>query len=92
MGVFPEGASPYGVLDMSGNVWEWCRTKWEESYENYWGDDSLEGDEGRVVRGGSFVGDNLDARCACRFGGIPSNCDWHVGFRLVLSSVSTSEL
>jgi len=28
VGMFPEGASPYGVMDMAGNVWEWCSTLW----------------------------------------------------------------
>jgi formylglycine-generating enzyme required for sulfatase activity len=34
VGSFPGGASPYGVQDLSGNVWEWCATKWQDSYED----------------------------------------------------------
>ena len=65
VGSFPSGASPCGILDMSGNVWEWCRTQWRSSYEA----PAVDGPEGmasRVVRGGSFFNDHQGARCAAR--------------------------
>jgi len=56
VGIFPDGSSPYGVLDMVGNAWKWCLTKWrEDSLEPE--DNSLEGSSKRVYRGGSWGSD-----------------------------------
>ncbi|MBE2233803.1 MAG: SUMF1/EgtB/PvdO family nonheme iron enzyme, partial [Anaerolinea sp.] len=53
VGIFPKGKSECGALDMSGNVWEWCLTRWRDSY-NSPPDDDPGGDIMRVLRGGSF--------------------------------------
>ncbi|NOZ28403.1 MAG: SUMF1/EgtB/PvdO family nonheme iron enzyme [Chloroflexi bacterium] len=93
VGCFPGGKAECGAEDMSGNVWEWCSTKRRDDYNNYEEkvDDELEGDEVRVLRGGSFYLDLGSARCAFRFRDVPYVRGWYFGFRVVLLP-STSEL
>ena len=88
VGIFPEGASPYGCLDMAGNVWEWTRSLFKGyPYQAEDGRENLEaGAEGlRVVRGGSFRYCRNYARCASRDGNVPSSGDGYLGFRVMVS-------
>jgi formylglycine-generating enzyme required for sulfatase activity len=82
-----QGASPYGLLDMAGNVWEWTQSL----YKSYPYDPSAEaGDsdeqERRVLRGGSYGYKAAYARCAFRLRLNPDSRGRDIGFRLVLSS------
>ncbi len=87
VGLFPDGESPagdngFGVRDASGNVWEWCATKHRETYEEP-EDNDLGGSAVRVLRGGSFAGSNIFARCAFRYWNLPDFIYGLIGFRLV---------
>jgi formylglycine-generating enzyme required for sulfatase activity len=74
--------SPFGVLDLSGNVWEWCLPKWKEAFQ-FPEDVAAEGTEVRVQRGGAFDFSPKDARVAARDDTKPSNHRSHDGFRVV---------
>jgi formylglycine-generating enzyme required for sulfatase activity len=78
VGMYPQGASPVGVLDMSGNVYERCLNEYEDAQNT-----GLAGNARRVVRGGSWAGDRDGARCAYRLRFNPRNRSGTVGFRLV---------
>jgi iron(II)-dependent oxidoreductase len=89
VGSFPDGASPYGVMDMVGNVCEWVADWYDSNYysrspqQNPKGPDyGEESAFGGVLRGGSWtIPDATALRCADRYWlsrGI-WNLDW--GFR-----------
>lgn len=82
VGLFPDGASPYGVCDMSGNVYDWCMSKWHSSYviEE---DNSIEGVSNRVVRGGSMFSSPSTARVTYRDGKPPQGRYIRLGFRIM---------
>jgi formylglycine-generating enzyme required for sulfatase activity len=83
VGMYPQGASPVGALDMSGNVWEWCLNE----HDRPQGID-LSGTARRVVRGGSWGVAQVDARASCRDDFAPANRRYYLGLRVVRSSPS----
>jgi len=87
VGSYPDGASPYGVLDMAGNVWEWTSSKYAAyPYDPDDGREKPEGDENRTLRGGSFWNTGNGVRCANRAHWDPDYRYVIPGFRVVAVS------
>jgi formylglycine-generating enzyme required for sulfatase activity len=89
LGCFHDGVSPCGCEELSGNVWEWCRTEWQEGYRQY--QNELPGMVRCVVRGGAFYCSPRSVRCAFRYGDEPGFRFFYLGFRVCVSPfLSTS--
>lgn len=78
VGIFPHGVSPYGLFDMSGNVWEWCASLFDAPDQ-----DDPESPDLRVLRGGSWFNPQSAAETTYRTSGDPDGRSSLVGFRVV---------
>jgi formylglycine-generating enzyme required for sulfatase activity len=84
IGAFPRGASPFGIEDMAGNVFEWCL----DYFEPYKGKPRVNPRGGvlgqrRIYRGGSWKSRPASLRATARHFNMPDYSSNDVGFRIV---------
>jgi formylglycine-generating enzyme required for sulfatase activity len=88
VGQYHEGVSPYGVLDMAGNVWEWTASlDGLYPYAPHNGRERAGAEGRRIARGGCYANPQGFARCACRFRFAPDVRNPFLGFRLAFTPV-----
>jgi formylglycine-generating enzyme required for sulfatase activity len=95
VGCFPGGASPSGVEELSGNVWEWTRSLYgkypyptSEKARAQREDLHVSDEKSRMLRGGAFSDGHGNVRCACRNRNHPHYRYWLIGFRVVVRPCS----
>jgi formylglycine-generating enzyme required for sulfatase activity len=87
VGSFPAGASPYGCLDLAGNVWEWTLSLYRPY--PYQPDDrnDPEAAGNRTLRGGAWFDVPRRARVSARSRRQPGDFYYGIGVRLVVAPV-----
>jgi len=88
VGFYSNGVSPYGCLDMAGNVWEWCADWYNAAYYGQSPKDNPQGPQSgtdRTIRGGSWTNENGGIRSANRDLCWPTERLSSFGFRVALS-------
>jgi formylglycine-generating enzyme required for sulfatase activity len=83
VGSYPRGASPFGIEDMAGNVFEWCL----DFFQNYKGSERVNprgpiGGQKRIYRGGSWKSRAGNLRTTARNFNLPDYSSNDVGFRV----------
>ncbi len=90
VGQYPDGASPYGALDMAGNVWEWVEDWYSASYYQLMPGANPRGPISgtlKVVRGGSWVNDADIIRSTNRGYPVPEYTSHNYGFRCAVTNL-----
>ncbi|MGH2667538.1 MAG: formylglycine-generating enzyme family protein [bacterium] len=89
VGSHPTGASPYGLLDMGGNVWEWCADWYDADYYAVAPTRDPRGPLAgiaRVVRGGSWDSRPAVLSASCRSWGHRGYREADFGFRCAMTA------
>ena len=82
VGLYPGGATPSGIDDLAGNVWEWVRDWWV-GYSEAEAENPRGPEEGasKVLRGGAWYSVARNLRVSYRVRYLPEGRDDSLGFR-----------